>query len=48
MRSEETWFLAFPYPLDLPIFSLSLFSKGIFSKEEDNIVKTWRLAEEQY
>lgn len=30
MRSEEPWMLAFPNPLALPIFSVSLISKGFF------------------
>jgi hypothetical protein len=40
--------LTFPYPLTLPISLLSLFSKGILAKEEESIVKSWRLAEEEY
>jgi hypothetical protein len=38
MRSEEPWLLAFPYPLALPISSLSLILKGILAKEEESIV----------
>jgi hypothetical protein len=42
MGSEEPWLLAFPYPLALPISSLSLILKGILAKEEESIVSYQR------
>jgi hypothetical protein len=46
MIIEETWLLAFPYPINLLIYPLLLISKGIFSKEEEITVS--KIVEEEY
>jgi hypothetical protein len=43
VKSHGCW--SFPYPLALPISSLSLILKGILATKEESIVKTCRLAE---